>query len=122
MSKILTQTKTVTTRWTVPDLVEELEVKTVFDVCINEVYSNGNILPASCTVEETRTHQIETSEEPYVESVPDEEDLFKSVKALLNTAPASDHTLKQLQELQHWIEGKKYDINLAQTTFFKLNP
>jgi hypothetical protein len=116
MSKILTQVKTTTTCWAVPNLitsVEELEVKSLFDLSINEVSFRGTVLSAVCTsVEDTRTYTLSDADDPVPFFEPADDEVFKCVKSLIDMTSPTLQTFKELEELQHWIENKKRDISL----------
>jgi hypothetical protein len=116
MSKILTQVKTTTTCWAVPNLitsVEEMEVKSLFDLSINEVSFRGTVLSAVCTsVEDTRTYTLSDADDAVPFFEPADDEVFKCVKTLIDMTSPTLQTFKELEELQHWIENKKRDISL----------
>ena len=116
MSKILTQVKTTTTCWAIPNIasLEEVEVKSLLDLSINEVSFCGTVLSAVCTsVEDTRTYTLSDEEDkpvPFFEPADDE--VFRCIKSLIDMTSPTLQTFKELEELQHWIENKKRDISL----------
>ena len=115
MSKILTQVKTTTTCWAVPNncSAEELEVKSLFDLSINEVSFRGTVLSAVCTsVEDTRTYTLSDADDAVPFFEPADDEVFKCVKSLIDMTSPTLQTFKELEELQHWIENKKRDISL----------
>jgi hypothetical protein len=117
METVLTQVKTVTTRWIVPadSTLEDISVNNVFHVNIDKVLLGSTEVAAQCIqVDEKREYRLDQEAAEDVTPYPQDEDVItKCIHTLITSTldvSKREETFRKLTELQHWIEGKKMDV------------